>query len=119
MLGFTLTRRANLCVALCLLSGATLCVVAQHRRTSRRPTQESTSVAFSTQSFDPSISSLPPNFWGHNASELYKRLAGRNQALAKGEFETTESHGHRMEAEAAKSLLGSLTEKSVFAFVRG
>jgi hypothetical protein len=62
---------------------------------------------------------MPLGFRGHDAFELYKRLAQRRQASLKGEFETTESYGRRMQAEAAKPLLGSLTQQSVFAFVIG
>lgn len=62
---------------------------------------------------------MPPGFRGHDALELYKRLAQRRQASLKGEFETAESYGRRMQAEAAKPLLGSLTQQSVFAFVIG
>ncbi|MGI9068367.1 MAG: energy transducer TonB [Pyrinomonadaceae bacterium] len=116
MLEVSLTRQASLCVALSVLAGCATYLVAQQRGPSRRAKP---SPVFSTQPFDPSVPSLPPNFAGHNASELYKRIVGRNQVSAKGEFETTESYDRRLQAEAAKPLLGSLTQNSVFAFAIG
>jgi TonB family protein len=83
------------------------------------PARKLKSFQNSVKPFDPSVASLPPGFTGHNAAELYKRLARRNLSLVKGEFETTESFERRVQAAAEKPILGILTERSVFAFVIG
>lgn len=113
----SLTRQASLCVGLFVFVGSAICLVAQQRGTSRRA--KPSPIVYSTHPFDPSVSSLPPNFRGHDAAALYKRLAAKNQISAKGEFEATESYLRRVQAEAAMPLLGSLTRNSVFAFVIG
>jgi hypothetical protein len=72
---------------------------------------------YSTQPFNPSITSLPVNYLGHNATEIYKSLNEIKKGSAKGEFETTEAFSQRIAAEASKPLVASLTRNSIFAFV--
>ncbi|CAN5581544.1 hypothetical protein BH18ACI3_BH18ACI3_18930 [soil metagenome] len=124
----TLTRTIATSLAASLFASL-IPVIAQQRREPRRPPAPKTDVArsaeekkpveptYSTQPFDLSASSLPANFRGHNAIEIYKRLAGRAKVSTKSEFETTEAYHQRVAAEASKPLLGSLSQNSVLAFV--
>lgn len=83
------------------------------------PEQKPTEPAYTTQPLDVSVSSLPAGFRGHDAAEIYKRLAERTKVSTKSEFETTEAYRQRVQLEASKPLTGSLTQRSTFAFVIG
>src|SRR6266536_2671597 len=105
----------NKTIALSLVAVCTqVTIMGQQRRATRSTTSET---PFFVQAFDPSIASLPAHFRGHNAAEIYKRLAERKQASTKGEFETTEAYRQRMETKASQPLLGSMTLHSLLAFV--
>jgi hypothetical protein len=124
----TLLKLGSASITIYLLFSGTLTIAAQQRG-QRKTTQKKVAAPrlpaekqamesrYSTQSFDLSLSSLPNNFRGHNAIDIYKALEKRNATSTKGEFETTEAYRRRMESETNEILLGSLTRHSVFAFV--
>jgi hypothetical protein len=70
-----------------------------------------------TEPFDPAVGKLPPAFRGHSHTKLAQLLWDRRQQLKKDEFETTQAHRDRVARLHEQPLLGSLGEKSVYAFV--
>jgi hypothetical protein len=55
--------------------------------------------------FDPSFNSLPANFRGDYAVQVYRRLATLSQSLQKGEFETTEAYRRRVDTQPTPARL--------------
>jgi len=55
--------------------------------------------------FDPSVISLPANFRGDDAIQVYRSLAALSQSLQKGEFETTEAYRRRADAQSIPARL--------------
>jgi hypothetical protein len=70
-----------------------------------------------TEPFDPAVGKLPMAFRGHLHTKLAQLLWDRRQQLKKDEFETTQAHRARVARLHEQPLLGSLGEKSVYAFV--
>lgn len=77
---------------------------------------ESAKSLYTTEGFDPSVSSLPSDFYGHDIRDLYIRLAERQSTQIKDEFETTENYLSRIRAAASQPILGRLTTNDIFVF---
>jgi hypothetical protein len=110
----------NKIFALCLLAACTQITGGQQRgthQTAGAKPLHSIETVYSDKPFDASIVALSSHFRGNNAAQIYQLLAKREQALTKREFETTDAHRLRADAEPFKILSGSITQQSTIAFV--
>lgn len=100
-------------LAACLMLTPILSQRSTRPRTKPRPPVV---LPFYTGPFDPSLSSLPPNFQGHNLAGIYSLLQSRQANFKRGEFEGISAFLDRLHKEEAKAVLGNLSLKDLFVF---
>ncbi|MGD9564486.1 MAG: hypothetical protein AB7Q37_18880 [Pyrinomonadaceae bacterium] len=79
--------------------------------------QRSAKPADRTESFDPSVTTLPAKYAGNDFNAILSALEARKASLEKGEYETTPEHRERVARITPSPILGKLMPDSTMAFV--
>lgn len=83
----------------------------------RNPAAVNPTNKYASTPFNPELTLLPSRFKGHDADLIFHALRLQDIEAGKDEFETTAKWEKRKEAIYGKPLVGTVDDRSIFAFV--